>query len=220
MFPGFAAISVMHAQRQAAGQEAGLNLAALKEENTALEMGRKAGRSLKDSLADLNTTRRAAILGSRELAEAEAQAAAKNTALHSSMKETTSAGAAHSSMVGGLTNRILRLGLVIAGYRGISWLAQGVRDLFLFNSEIEQMRLGVAETITTAGRFVDVFGKPLPMAQQLSIAFRQSDQAVKEMLQDAVKLGIPLEAIRTSYMATAGAAAAAGKQQSTVARAG
>lgn len=111
----------------------------------------------------------------------------------------------------GLYSSLRRVsGVLISGYV-INRFARSVGEsIFGFQAAIEQMRLGVAETLSVASRLTDPFGKTLPITQQIGVSLADSDVALGLIEERAIKIGVPIRSIVEAFVASAGAARRAG----------
>lgn len=157
----------------------------------------------------------------RDLTAAEHQARTGSAALTDEWKAATEQSAKLEKQLGdragglsgtltNLLSRTGRLAAVIAGFATLRAGMSGLRELFMFQSQLEQLRLGAAETISVAGRFTDPLGNALPMAEQFAISVREGQTGVRLMAEDSVRLGLNLADMTTAFTSTAGLAKSAG----------
>jgi len=132
-------------------------------------------------------------------------AKAETAALTGTLMAAEKAGAGVGSALSGAARSALGFGLAIAGLEGIRGIKTLITELFTFDAQIEQTKLGIAETISVAGQFVDPLGHALPIAQQIKLAFNESEEVVNALVRDSVKLGFNLEAAAQAYTISAGA---------------
>jgi len=118
-----------------------------------------------------------------------------------------------SSGLGTATRHVLGLGMALTGFYGFRSILRAAEDVFLFNSQMEQAQLAVAATVSTSGQLVDAFGKPLPLLQQMNIFLAEGSSAARRLLEDSLRLGIPVEALIHAYSIAAGQAKVAGIEQ-------
>jgi len=93
---------------------------------------------------------------------------------------------------------------------GTGALVKATKGIVDFTAMMEQVKLGAAETMTVTTRFFDLLGRPLPDQSQVAIALTEAGGAMKDMLDTAIQLGLPLEGIAEGFMTIAGAARSAG----------
>lgn len=115
-----------------------------------------------------------------------------------------------SAAFGDITKHATAFTAALVGFQGIRQLGRELRELFGFVAQTEQFRLGVAATVSTAGQYVDSFGKALPAAQQMTISLREADAVLKQMMKDSLELAIPIETLQHAYSITAGMMKSAG----------
>lgn len=198
------------AQRDLSTGKASQEINGLRERADALRQVAKAGGTLADVDRQLKQNQIEQETGNKKLAQAHRAAADEVAKLEGGFKKTTASGSALYGLLGNLASRTLRLAAVIGGFAAIRAFGSVVSDLFLFNSEVEQARLGIASTIQVSGQFADALGQPLPLADQLHASLSEADQALRYMREDAVKLGLPLDQIMQGFAVAAGQARAAG----------
>lgn len=112
--------------------------------------------------------------------------------------------------IGNMADRIFRLSLVIAGFATLRAIGKAVSDIAAFNQQAEDARLGIAATVTVAGQFVDVMGRPLPLVEQLAKGLERGSAALRLMEEDSVRLAVPVDKLVQAYTIIAGQAAGAG----------
>lgn len=113
------------------------------------------------------------------------------------------------------------------GLNGIDRVARKLLSLYIFQkfiqqfsvlneytlgfiSELEQVRLGFAETLSVANRLFDKAGNELSTQQQVDISFAEADSTINKKLDNAIKYGIKIEALQEAFAVTAGSARSGG----------
>jgi len=197
-------------QQQLAIGQTGQQINALKQRADVMRALAGKGKSLADVERELAARQIETLTGSKALADSFRHNSAEVAHLGTQFTKTNATGAFFGRTLTNLVERTLRLGVVIAGFGALRFFFRQTRDLFLFNRELEDARLGIASTISAAGQFTDALGAPLPIATQLKLALNEADESIVQLRKDSVALGIPIQSLLEAFTVAAGAAKGAG----------
>lgn len=112
----------------------------------------------------------------------------------------------------GETGRVLRSLLVaFVGFQVLRGIQNGLRSLIDYQKQLQSVRLGVAEILLIGNRFRDqVTGAILPMGQQIQQSFALATRASRELVEQSIKFGLPLDTLVGTFQTVGGLAASAG----------
>lgn len=95
-------------------------------------------------------------------------------------------------------------------FRSIQAIKFPLQQLINFQSTIEQLRFGFAETLSVSNRLFDNLDREINTMTQLKVSFVEADVTMRSLIKNAIKYGLDIESLGESFAATAGAARSGG----------
>jgi hypothetical protein len=95
-------------------------------------------------------------------------------------------------------------------HRAFTAVRNVAREAYDRMSQLEQLKLGVAEVLSIAGTVTNYIPEALAPMEQVAVSIGEAGTALKKLVKDASQLGLPAEKLAESFTVTAGAARAAG----------
>lgn len=110
------------------------------------------------------------------------------------------------------TGRVLRsLFVASVGFQALRGIQNGLRSLVDYQKQLQSVRLGVAEILLIGNRFRDrITGAILPIGQQIQQSFALATRASRELVEQSIRFGLPLDTLVGTFQTVGGLAASAG----------
>lgn len=110
------------------------------------------------------------------------------------------------------TGRVLRsLFVAFVGFQALRGIQNQFRALIDYQKQLQSVRLGVAEILLIGNRFRDqITGAILPIGQQIQRSFALATRASRELVEQSIKFGLPLDTLVGTFQTVGGLAQSAG----------